>query len=71
MTSQNADPRQGIALGTEQVAMIEEALAGVGDFGEVHLIIHKGRMRYMVMQRSYDALRWEPMTVPPHGGPKA
>jgi hypothetical protein len=71
MTSQDADHRQGIALGPEQVAMIEEALAGVGDFGEVNFIVHKGRMPYLVMQGSYDALRWELITVPPYGGPEA
>lgn len=29
------------------VAMIEEALNQVGTFGEVHLVVEKGRLRYI------------------------
>ncbi len=29
------------------IAMIEEALNQVGTFGEVHLVVEKGRLRYI------------------------
>jgi hypothetical protein len=69
MNSPTAERQPAIALAAEQVAMIEEALAGVGEYGEVHLVVHKGRLRYLVMQRSYDALRWEPTVVGKAVGP--
>ena len=47
-------------LGPAQVVMIDEALAAVGDFGEVHLIVENHRLRYVVTQRSTDALKWQP-----------
>lgn len=43
-----------------QVAMIDEALAAVGDFGEVHLIVENRRLRFVVTQRSADVLKWQP-----------
>jgi hypothetical protein len=43
-----------------QIDMIEEALASVGDYGEVHLIVEKGRLRFLVTHRSFDALKWYP-----------
>ncbi len=39
--------------------MIDEALTDVGEFGEVRLIVTKGRLRFVVTQRSHDALQWE------------
>jgi hypothetical protein len=42
--------------------MIDEALSAVGDYGEVHLIIEKGRLRFVVTKRSFDALKWQPQT---------
>lgn len=42
-----------------QIRMIDEALTEVGDFGEVRLIVTKGRLRFVVTQRSHDALRLE------------
>lgn len=41
-----------------QVAMIEEALARVGEFGEVRLKVEKGRLRFICVEQSFDALRW-------------
>jgi hypothetical protein len=38
--------------------MIDEALATLGEFGEIRLVIQKGRLRYLVTQRSFDALKW-------------
>ena len=50
-----------------QVAMIDEALAAVGDFGEVHLIVENRRLRWVVTQRSADALKWQPGSLAGRG----
>lgn len=47
-------------LNLKQIAMIDEALQSVGEFGEVRLIIEKGRLRFLITQVSYDALKWQP-----------
>jgi len=47
-------------LNQRQIAMIDEALSGLGQFGEVRLIIEKGRLRFIVTQKSVDALKWQP-----------
>jgi hypothetical protein len=47
-------------LNPKQVQMIDEAVASLGDFGEVRLIIEKGRLRFLVTQKSFDALKWQP-----------
>jgi len=39
--------------------MIDDALTEVGEFGEVRLIVTKGRLRFVVTQRSHDAIQWE------------
>lgn len=44
-------------LSKEQVLMIDEALDSVGSFGEVRLSVRKGKLRFLVMQKSFDALR--------------
>jgi hypothetical protein len=46
-------------LNPDQVIMIDEALTALGDYGEVRLIIEKGRLRYLVTQKSFDALKWQ------------
>ena len=43
-----------------QISMIDEALGTLGDYGEVRLIVEKGRLRFLVTQISYDALKWQP-----------
>ena len=43
-----------------QIAMIDEALANLGEYGEVRLIVEKGNLRFIVTQKSYDALKWQP-----------
>jgi hypothetical protein len=40
--------------------MIDEALGTLGDYGEVRLIVEKGRLRFIVTQKSFDALKWQP-----------
>lgn len=42
-----------------QIRMIDDALTDIGEFGEVRLIVTKGRLRFVVTQRSHDALQWE------------
>jgi hypothetical protein len=39
--------------------MIEEALASLGGYGEVRLIVKKGTLRFIVTQQSHDALKWQ------------
>jgi len=40
--------------------MIDEALVTVGEFGEVHLVVNKGCLRFIITQKSYDALKYRP-----------
>jgi hypothetical protein len=47
-------------LDNGQVQMIDEALTALGDYGELRLIVEKGRLRFLVTQRSFDALKWQP-----------
>lgn len=47
-------------LQSQQIEMIDEALYSVGDFGEVRLIVEKGRLRFLVTQKSFDTLKWQP-----------
>jgi hypothetical protein len=42
-----------------EIQMIDEALSAVGEFGEVRLVVQKGRLRFVVTQKSHDALKWE------------
>ena len=47
-------------LVSSQIPMIDEALAAVGEFGEVRLIVERGRLRFVVTQKSFDAQKWQP-----------
>jgi hypothetical protein len=47
-------------LKTQQIALIDEALASLGEYGEVHLRVEKGRLRYVATQTSIDVLKWQP-----------
>lgn len=47
-------------LKPHQIQMIDEALQSVGEYGEVHLALEKGRLRFIVTQKSVDALKWQP-----------
>lgn len=44
-------------LGQEEVAAIEEALRKVCPFGEVRLVVERGRLRWLVVQQSLDVLK--------------
>ena len=50
-------------LDQRQVTMIDEALSALGEFGELRLIVEKGRLRFIVTQKSFDALKWQPGTM--------
>lgn len=41
----------------DQVRQIDEALVAVGDYGEVHLIVQRGELRYINKVESYKAVR--------------
>ena len=57
---QDEDGSNHCHITPEQVDMIEEALASLGEYGEVRLIVSKGRLRFLVTQRSLDVLKWQP-----------
>lgn len=44
-------------LGAEEIAAIEEALQKVCPFGEVRLVVERGRLRWLVVQQSLDVLK--------------
>ena len=50
-------------LDQRQVEMIDEALSTLGDYGELRLVVEKGRLRFIVTQKSFDALKWQPGTM--------
>jgi hypothetical protein len=50
-------------LNQHQVKMIDEALSALGDYGELRLVVEKGRLRFIVTQKSFDALKWQPGTM--------
>jgi hypothetical protein len=47
-------------LKARDVHMIDDALAQVGEFGEVHLVVERGRLRFLVTEKSIDVLKWDP-----------
>ena len=47
-------------LGPDQILMIDEALASLNDFGEIRLVVEKNRLRFVITQNSFDALKWHP-----------
>ena len=54
-------------LGRSQIKMIDEALDAVGPYGEVQLIVEKGRLRFVVTKNSHDALKWHPGSLESDG----
>ena len=57
---QATDSRLLSFLDQQQVIMIDEALSTLGEYGELRLIVEKGRLRFLVTQKSFDALKWKP-----------
>ena len=47
-------------LGSKHILMINEALGLIGEFGEVHLKVENGRLRFVTTQTSHDALKYQP-----------
>ena len=47
-------------LDKRQVNMIDEALSALGEYGELRLVVEKGRLRFIITQKSFDALKWQP-----------
>jgi len=45
-------------LDASQVAMIDECLVSLGEYGEVHLVVQKGQLRFIVTQRSQDVRKY-------------
>ncbi|MGB5844244.1 MAG: hypothetical protein WBG94_07365 [Anaerolineales bacterium] len=50
-------------LDQRQVRMIDEALSALGEYGELRLVVEKGRLRFIITQKSFDALKWQPGEV--------
>ena len=44
-------------LQTSHIELIENALQQIGDYGEVRLVIEKGRLRYIEVAKSMDVLK--------------
>jgi hypothetical protein len=63
--SANGESHRLVFLDPVQISMVDEALASLGDYGEVRLVVEKGRLRFLITQKSYDALRWQPGTLSP------
>ena len=47
-------------LKLSQISMIDEALDRLGEFGEVRLVVERGRLRFLVTEKSFDVLKWKP-----------
>ena len=47
-------------LTSSQIAMIEEAIAVIGDYGEIHLVVNQGRLQYITTQKSFNARNYSP-----------
>ncbi len=50
-------------LQPREIKIIEEALRSVGEYGEVRLVIEKGRIRFLVTQKSIDILKRQPGNI--------
>jgi hypothetical protein len=44
-------------LQPHQVTMIDDALCSLGSFGEITLVVENGRLRYLLLQKSYDVMK--------------
>jgi hypothetical protein len=50
-------------LNAKQISMIDEALNSVGEYGEVRLVVEKGRLRFVVTNKSFDVFKWHSGTI--------
>ena len=53
-------PNGYLFLLPRHIQMIDEALCSLGEYGEVRLVVEKGRLRFLITQKSYDTLKWYP-----------
>jgi hypothetical protein len=44
-------------LKPHQITLLDDALANLGEYGELHLVVVKGNLRFIVVQKSYDATK--------------
>ena len=42
---------------SHQIEMIDHTIGSVGEYGEVHLIIEKGCLRFLITQKNFDVLK--------------
>jgi hypothetical protein len=68
MPDSSTEEKDGIRYKKEQklkflkashIEMIDEALRKVGEFGEVKLVVERGRLRFLVTEKSVDVLKHE------------
>ena len=58
--NQNQEADKGLKFLTpRQVRMIDDLLQSIGDFGEVHLEVRNGKLRFASRTESIDALKYE------------
>ena len=62
LSSQEHDSDNHFLL-PRHIQMIDEALRSLGEFGEVRLVVEKGRLRFLVTQKSYDTFKWQPGVI--------
>ena len=55
--------RQLRFLSEREINLIDSALSSVGSFGEVKLMVEKGRLRFIASTTSYDALKWDQVEI--------
>jgi len=53
----SVNSRQIKMLQSPQIELIENALQQIGDYGEVRLVVEKGRLRYIEVAKSMDVLK--------------
>lgn len=56
----NSCPSKMLQAG--QIELIEQALQQIGDFGEVRLVVEKGRLRYIEVAKSMDVLKLQDLS---------
>jgi hypothetical protein len=43
--------------------MVDDALVSLGEYGELHSVVEKGCLRFLVTHKSFDALKWTPGAI--------
>ena len=44
----------------KNLCMFSETLKAVSEIGRVELIVERGRLRYIVLEKSFDVNKWQP-----------